>query len=288
MIEVYAFLVLFAAQILGMSVLHPAWFSRYVRVQNARYPAERFALFYPGVDLDVARERFLARYRAVNTGIAVLGLLLLGWMFGYMRRPAWHEDPVVILLSVYVTVQLAPICFVGWSASRFKSKVLKHSLPEGKRKATLQRRGLFDFISPSIVVIAVLGYLLFIAFVIYVQRKPMPGFALIGVLTAVYALQAFVVYTMLYGKKINPLETGADSLRAIGLGVKACVYGCIVATLFFSVAFTIDLLDLDRWVPFAMSVCLVASTLLCFMGFTAPSPHVGNVRGGMQRLRPDA
>ena len=290
MIEVYAFLAMFAIQILAMSVLHPIWFTRYVRVQATRYPAERFAQFYPGVDLDLARERFLTRYRALNTGIAVLGLLLLGWLFNYMLSPAWGERPVVILLCVYVVMQLLPICFVAWSGARFKSKVLKHSLPEGKRKATLQRRGLFDFVSPFTVFLAVAGYFLFAAFVIYVQQKPFKGFALVGALTLVYAAEAFVVYKMLYGKKINPIETNADSVRAIGLAVKSCIYGCILCVLFFATIFTIDLLELRSWIPFATSACLVVSMLLCFMGFIAspPSPHVGNMRGGMPRLRPDA
>ena len=141
MIEAYAFLAAFTVQIVAMSVLHPAWFIRHVRVQTTRYPAERFAQFYPGVDLGLARERFLTRYRALNTGIAVLGLLLLGWLFSYMRLPAWDADPVVALLAVYFVVQILPICLVAWSAARFKSKVIKRSLPEGKRKATLQPPG---------------------------------------------------------------------------------------------------------------------------------------------------
>ena len=52
----------------------------------------------------------------------------------------------------------------------------KRSLPEGKRKAILQRRGLFDFVSPFIVFLAVLSYFLFAAFVIYIRQHPFPGF----------------------------------------------------------------------------------------------------------------
>jgi hypothetical protein len=43
-------------------------------------------------------------------------------------------------------------------------------LLEGKRQAILQRRGLFDFVSPFIVFLAALGYFLFIAFVICIQH----------------------------------------------------------------------------------------------------------------------
>jgi hypothetical protein len=73
MIETYAFLAMFTLQILAMSVLYPAWFIRYCRRQATSIPAECLAQLYPGVDVSLARERFLTRYRTLNAGIAVLG-----------------------------------------------------------------------------------------------------------------------------------------------------------------------------------------------------------------------
>jgi hypothetical protein len=165
-------------------------------------------------------------------------------------------------------MQFLPHCFVAWLGFRF-NKVHKRSLLEGKRKATLQRRGLFDFISPFIVFLAVSSYFLFAVVVIYIQPEPFPGFALIGVLTLTYALQAFVVYRALYGKT-NPLETHARRVHTIGLTVKIGVYSCIVCVVFFAFIFTVDLLDMKRWVPLAQSVCLLITTLFCLMSLTAP------------------
>ena len=91
MIEAYAFLAAFTVQILVVSVLHPAWFIRYVRVKATSFPAERFAQLFPGVDRSQSVERFVTLYRAANTVIAVLGVLLLGWLFSYMRRADWHD-----------------------------------------------------------------------------------------------------------------------------------------------------------------------------------------------------
>ena len=73
MIEAYAFLAAFAVQILVLSVLIPAWCIRKVRVQVARLPAELLAQTVSGF--------LLTRYRALTLGLAVLGLLLLGWLF---------------------------------------------------------------------------------------------------------------------------------------------------------------------------------------------------------------
>lgn len=165
-------------------------------------------------------------------GITVLGLLLLGWMFSYLRRLDWNAGPVAALVAVYFMVQASlPVCVVAWFGVRF-NEVRKHSMLEQKRKAILQRRGLFDFVSPSVVLLAALSYLLFAAFVIYIRQHPFPGFAgliNIGGITLVYAIQAIIVHAVLYGKKPNPFETHAGRARTIGLVVKSCVYSCIAA-----------------------------------------------------------
>lgn len=290
MIEAYAFLAAFTVQMLVMSVLLPAWFIRYVRVQAASIPAERLAQLYPGVDLGHAQDRFLAQYRALTTGIAVLGLLQLGWLFSYMRRPNWDEGTVSVLVTVYfLAAYLLPLVLFAWVGVRF-NKEHKRSLPEGKRTAILQRRGLFDFVSPFIVFLAVLSYFLFAAFVIYIQQHPFPGFAgliNLGALTLVYALNAFVVYMTLYGKKRNPFETHAGRLHTIGLTVKSSVYSCIVIVVYLSLNFSLRLLDLKRWEPFALSIFFVICALVASMGFAAPlrKPEVDEL-GSDGRLTP--
>jgi hypothetical protein len=290
MVEVYAFLAAFAVQILAMSVLGPAWFLRYVRVQATNIPSERFAQLYPGVDFSRrAQERFFTRYRALQIGIAALGLLLLGWLFSYMRRPDWDDGPVEALVSAYFFMQVLPLVLMTLGGLVFKNKVLKHSAPEGKRKATLQRRGLFDFISPIVVSVAGLGYFLFVAFAIHIKGNAELAGALtsIGGITLVYALNAFVVYKMLYGRKINPLETHPGHLRTMRLAVKSGVYSCIACVVFVSLNFTLVRLDLQRWEPFALSVFFVITTFLCLMGLTAPRKPEGDGLGADGQLTPE-
>jgi uncharacterized membrane protein len=272
MLEAYAFLTAFGVQILVTSVLYPAWFSRYVRMRSARLPAERLAQLYPGVDLGPARERFLARYRALNTGLAVLGVLLLVWLFGYLRRPDWHDGPVEVLVTVYfLAAQMLPLGFVVWRGIRF-NKEHKRALPEGKRRAVLQRRGLFDFVSKFVVCLAALGYFLFAAFVIFMQGRPsanLAGLINLGGVTLVYALTGFVVYTVLYGKNRNSLETHASRMHTIGIAVKSSVYSCIVIVMYLSLNFSLRLLDLQKWEPLAVSVFFVICSLLASMGVIA-------------------
>jgi hypothetical protein len=263
--ERYAFLAAFTAQILALSVLFPTRFIRSVRTRMTSYPAERFPQLYPHGSSGF--DRRLTLYRALNTGIAVLGFLLLGALFSYMRGPTWDDGPVELFVNLYFVAQALPLWLAARTTVKF-DKALKRSFPEQKRKAILQRRGLFDFVSPSIVFLAVLSYFLFVAFVIYIQRDPFPGFAgyliNIGVVTLLYAFMAICVYATLYGRKSNPLEAHTDRMHTIGLVVKACVYSCIISVVFLSLNFALVLLDLQRWEPFAQSVSLVITALLCF------------------------
>lgn len=275
MIEAYAFFAMFAVQILAMSVFYPAWFIRYVRLQAASIPAERMAELYPEIDVAREQERFLTRYRAVNAGNVVLGLLVLGWLFKYMQRPDWTDGPVEALVCVYFLVQVLPFGLIAWTAVKLNGH--RSSLLESKRKAMLERRGLFDFISPFTVALAVVWYFLFAAFVFYLQRHPFVGFAglvNIGGITLVYALQAAIVYAMLYGKKSNPFETHEGRVRTIGLVVKAAVYSCIACVTFVALNLTLILLDWQRWEPFALSVFFVITALLSVMGMMAPEAPV--------------
>ena len=289
MLEAYAFLAMFLVQILAMSVLYPTWFIRYWQRQATIMPPEYVAQLYPNVDLRLAMQRFLSRYRTLNACIAVLGLLLLGGLFSYLRRPDWTDGPAEMVVAAYFLLQaLVPLALVIWFGVRF-NKAYQRPVQEAKRTATLQRRGLFDFVSPLIVVLAVLCYLLFVVAVLSLPQSPFPGwagFVNIAGITLVYALNAFVVYAVLYSKKPNPFETPENRARTMSLTVKSSVYSCVACVAFLSLLFTLALLDWQRWEPFALSAFFVITALLSLMGMTAPprKPQSEEELGGGHRL----
>jgi hypothetical protein len=273
MLEAYAFLGTFTVQILATSVLYPALFVRFVRARTLTLPVERLAQMYPGVDVGRAQERFLSRYRVLNAVIAAIGLLLLVWLFGYMRSTAWRDGPVKVLVTVYFCVaQMLPLGLIVWLGVRF-NKEHKRELPDRRRTAVLERRGLFDFISPYVVVLAVLGYFLFVAFMLYVRQHAFPGLAVlitIFAVTLIYVVIALVVYKMVYGKSRNPLDTHAGRLHAIGVTAKSGVYTCIVTVAYLSLNFALRLLELQRWELFALSAFFVMCALLASLGVIRP------------------
>jgi hypothetical protein len=259
MIEAYAFLAAFTMQILVVSVLHPAWFTRYARAKaEVQLPGWNFKY----------RERFLSLYHAVNTGVAVLGLVLLGWLFNHMRSPNWDVGLVRHVLAGYVVVQILPYVLVSLIGVWIKRKALTLSPPEVKRTASLQRRGLFAIVSPFTIFLAVLAYFLIAAFVIYIQQHPIPGisgYRILGTVTLVYALNTFLVYWLLYGRKRWPLETRAYRMQAVGVQIKITFYASVALVVFLSLNFALELLDLQRWVPFVVSVYIVVIILISSM-----------------------
>jgi MFS family permease len=259
MIEAYAFLVAFTVQILVISALHPAWLTKFARAKGEAQ--------LPGWDRKY-RERYLSLYRAVNLGIAVLGLVLLGWLFSHMRSPDWDVRLVSLLLRGYVVVQILPFVLVSLIGARIKRSALMRSPPEVRRTASLQRRGLFDFVSPLTVFLAVAGYFLFAGFLIYIRQHTFPGFSgyrPLRAVTLIYVLNAFCVYWLLYRRKRWPLETSAYRMHAVGVQVKIAFYTSIAVIVFLSLNVTLQLLDMQRWVPFAMSVYVVLSMLFTSM-----------------------
>jgi hypothetical protein len=274
-IEAYAFLAMFTIQILVSSVLYPARIVTYVRGWEQNFGSERFAQLYPGIDYNRWVGRFVAGYRAANIVIAVLGLLLLGWMFTRIQRPHWGSE-VSKAAVMYFVLQLSPLALTALYAFVRYFKILLQPSQETKRKATLQRRGLFDFVSPSVVYLAVLSYFLFVVYAIWLDLYVYDNASLsrhcyraIVSVTLVYALNAFIIYKYLYGKK-NPLVSHEGRVHAIGVSVKAGIYGSIAIAWFLSIFGTLGQPGLREWKPFALLCFLVASQLLTLMGTTAP------------------
>lgn len=162
---------------------------------------------------------------------------------------------------------------IAWFTHRF-NKVHRRLLREPKRKAVLQRRGLFDLISPSTVLLVVLTYLQYAAVIFYAARHPFPGFggafANIGGVSLMYILLGAVVVKLHYGKKKDPLQTNADRIRMIRGVANFYAWVCILMSVLLSFSIAQKLLKLETWGPFAGTVFFLIITLLLLRGFSTP------------------
>jgi hypothetical protein len=265
MIEVKLFLAAFAVLVLAMSALYPMRFARIISSSLANTDAQRLAELYPGVDVVRAHARFLKLYRAANAIILVLGLALLAWFSHQMLQPGWNDQPVFGMVTMYFLLQHVPIVLIAWFTARF-NKLHRHTPPQGRRKALLERRGVLDFIPRWTVVLAIVSYIVFVAFMLYVERHPFPGFggafANIAIVTLTYVLGAFVMHWMVHRKRKDPLQSHADRMRVIGVVVNCYAWVCVLLPLFASLTIARQLLRLSNWGPFFICVFFLALAVL--------------------------
>lgn len=273
MIEAYAFLAAFAVQVLVVSAVNTTRLVKYVRNWSANYGSERFAQVYPGVDLERWVGRFVTGYRAANAVIVLVGLVLLGWLFKVVQQPGWPAA-TTNLPTFYLMLQCSPLILLALYSLRYRK--LFQEAQGTRRTASLQRRGLSDFVSPLTQAVAALSFVLFFPFAIWVDLYVYGNASLsiycytaMASVVFVYALNAFIIYKMLYGRK-NPFLTHEGRLHTIRMSVKSCVYSCIAVVWFIVASSFVTKLELESWRPFAVTVFVVLVMLMSLKDLTVP------------------
>jgi hypothetical protein len=272
MIEAYLFHAMLAVQIVLGSILIPRRVLRLVDHNIARNP--------PAADGMVWVGRMRQRYRIANHAIVGIGLVLMAAFFSYMQRADWTDGPVEAILPIYFLLQCLPFA-VGAFVVASADKAAQSALPAEKRRAVLQRRGLFDFVPPLVVALTLLCYVLFTVLVFYIERNPFPGFAgayvNLGIVTFAYAATAFMVYRFLYGRKARPQQTHAERMQETGTMLKVLVYSCLAGVVALMSNMLLILLDQQRLEPFALCTYFVAIGLWLYRNMsTAPLVATAN------------
>lgn len=289
MIEAYAFLGMFIVQILAGSILFPERMIRRVRSWTKDSASERFRQLYPQSDVEESIRRLVTFFRAANIVTAVLGFLMLGWFYTQVRQPDSMGELKMPLVG-YTLVQFAPLVLLAlYGVARgFKSFFPRSQ--EARRTATLQRRGLFDFVSPFAAGLAVLTYAGFIGFAIFLDLEVYDNASLsrqfwiaLAAVTAIYALNSFVIYKYLYGRR-NPLQTHRGRVHSIAVNVKGSVYSCIAAAWFFSFLGVVGQPHLKGWLPFTLSFFLSVTWVIILRGMSAPPPEAEKLDAGSSEM----
>ena len=274
MIEINAFLAMLGVLILTISLMHMVVLTRFVRRKTASVPDEYFAQLNSTLDRTESMRQFILRYRLAHAAVALIGILLLCWLAGYMQQPDWDKRWVVFPVMGYFVLQWLPMIFTAVTGIKHM-KALRNYLMHAKRKASLKRRGLFDFVSPLPVFLAVGAYLLFFALTIRIAQDPKERLLFIGAVTFDYALTIFTIYRLLYGKRSDPFETHAGRLYTIGVRTRSSIYSCIAVVFFTSFVVAVVHNELQRWMPFALAAFLTVVTIITFSVFNAPPRWLG-------------
>lgn len=248
------FYIVFSSQIFLMSIYFPEKLRRRVEYVLDNFPPDRYPKLYPSTAPGRAAERLrsgLRLYRAVNYGIAILGLIVLFAMALSNYRPDLKGGDEIFVLA-YFMLQACPLLYVSLKEMRMH-QLMREAYSSSTRKAPLAPRRLFDFVSPTAVASAVLLYAVWL--VTYLADK---GFGTswepevyltLVTMTGTNLLFAGVIARYLYGKKPDPYQAYKDQLKQIGAIAEVMVFTSIGISLFSIVTIAADRYSLEVFDP---------------------------------------
>lgn len=241
--HIWLFYAVVLSQVFLVSFVFPRQLLSRVRSVVETYPPSTYPKLYPVPVEDV--EKAQRTYKHLNTFALLAGLILVSTSV-YTRRIEMLNWDSQAVLFLYTVLQLSPHVFAARRVGKY-FKRMRQVNPRTTRNAELHPRRVFDFISPTMVGMAIFTYVAFIALVLYIRRDPFSGFAgywNIALITALNLLFAGIVFRTLYGKKVDPHRTYVDRLREMQLNVKIMAFASIAGTLSIALGLVLPAFDL--------------------------------------------
>ncbi|MCG8607739.1 hypothetical protein MJD09_22490 [bacterium] len=223
-----------------------------------KYPPSKYPKLYPKpIEYYEKARRY---YKNINSFILLAGLLLLAMLVSESRSGEWDGA----IVNTYFMVQFFPMMLMEiWSFKYYK--LMRKTNSRTTRRAELQPRRLFDFISRTMMGMALLMYFAFVVFVLYIRQFDYPWFGGYGNIVGVTAMNLFftaIIAWNLYGKRRDPYQAYEDRVRQIELTVKSLVFISIVATIFLVIGITLSTFDLRHLNPIVTSLYLQLITVM--------------------------
>ena len=149
-------------------------------------------------------------------------------------------------------------------------KLMRNAHSRTTRKAELHPRRLFDFISPTIIGMAIITYVAFVLLVLYIRQFEFPwfgGYWNIVTVTAANLFFAGVGSWYMYGQKLNLHQAYQDRMKHIELMVKILVFTSIAATMFIALSVVLAALDLRHLQSIAQCLYLQLLAVICLQAY---------------------
>jgi hypothetical protein len=226
------------------------------------YPASEYPrLYVNSLDVYKSKQRNFKLANHIILGIGFLFLIAIG-IWDYMAEGYVDQ----IIPWIYFMIQALPLMILEYSGFAY-FKLMRKADTRTTRKAELNPRQLFSFISPvfiGLALILIIGCLFVFYSIHNFEFHPRNDTFIIGLtLIASNLLFAGIIYWNLYGKKINPYQATKDRTKQIEVTIMSLVFMSIAASLFLIVTGIIEYFNLDYLESAMMSIYL---QLIIFIG----------------------
>lgn len=225
------------------------------------YPAAEYPKLYRHslyADPGKAMYKTIRRYLFANTIIALFGIGLLVAMAASGYAPSRiKENQDLIFIMFFFMLQAVPYIWLE-IATYNGLKNMRSAAQSNKRKADLNPRKLFDFISPLYVVLAVAAFISWVAYYLYNKgfSTPWDWQSYVTVLSMIGMNLVFIGlgYKYLRGKKLDPHQAYKDQHQFIKTIIRVYVFASILMSLQLIMFDAINQNGWDKFEPIAMSI----------------------------------
>ncbi|WP_417452061.1 hypothetical protein [Kordiimonas sp.] len=270
----------FLSQIYLISVHYPRKMCARIREVIETYPPVNYPHLYPGpytYFAESARKHGLKIFMAINYLIAAIGLGLLCAMMLSGYEPALLGGDEIFVMF-YFMLQTAPLFYIQIVEYRHYD-LMRKTFTQKRRAATLAPRRMSQFVSPALVLLAGMLYLLWLAF--YLSDKGPVSvwggevYATLGMITGMNLFYVFYLRRMVFGKKIDPYRTDEDRDRQLRVMAKVYTLSSIGISLFLGLTQAADRFGFEVFDPtlvsFYLQLCAVTGLGLVFRSITVGS-----------------
>ena len=227
-------ILIFAAvlsQIWLLSYFYPKQVTRRIDYVLEHCPKETYPKLYP-VSVDTIK-LIKNSYLALNYLCIAVGLWLIYYFAILPEHPTENLNLLDDLPLLYGILQYLPVLLLEVVCYK-QLKLMRELNKKRSRKAELQPRQVFNYIRPGYLVSAVIVYLGYIVFELYINDFSLLSDASIKIatVTGVNLLFISLAARNIYGKKQDPFQSAEDRHKQIKFTVHSFAYISIFMTLF--------------------------------------------------------
>jgi len=230
------FYLIFISQIWLLSYFYPRKILERIRFVIQNYPPQQYPKLYPQ-SLDKV-ERVQKIYKFLNYIILAIGIWLLvglGMLSNADNQDNFNEG----IPLMYGMVQFIPMMMLEVLGYK-QFKLMKQKDTRTNRKAELQPRRLFAYVSPYLIISAVVMYIFLIAFELYMTQYTITFDFMVKVGSVSLANLLFIGITLfnLFGKKLDPYQATEERIKQTKFAIRSMAFISIFVS-FFMVAQTL-------------------------------------------------
>jgi hypothetical protein len=229
------FILVFISQIILLSWYYPKKISDRINSVIEKYPPSKYPKLYLKPKSYYLKKMELFRNLVTFALITCFSIVMISWTMGN----SFNEEMLIFICFMFQSI---PILILG-AGSAIHFKEMKKIHKTSSRKANLQPRKFFDFVSPLLASIAVILFAAFIFIYLIINDFDFTKTEVLITVIGLTLMKVGFITSLLWkvnGSKSNPLASEADRIKEIQVVAKITTYTSVGISIFLLISTIMD------------------------------------------------